>query len=156
MKKNLNILWICGLLIYAESVLSACPSNFNHLSANMPPFSDPMLSNIRQSILDTSMLQIVVSAKQQGMSKDQVISMAMRQADEFENAAKQNAQAGSDASTYLTPKAIVVGVNNRRLPLSLECGGASSMVEAAECAVIQQVWGAMANREIARQVPACW
>ncbi|MGJ0516151.1 MAG: hypothetical protein ACR65O_10455 [Methylomicrobium sp.] len=133
-----------------------CPLDFKHLSPNMPPFEDPMLSNIRQSIFDTSMAQIVSGAKQQGMSKDQTISMAMRQADEFENTARQNANAAAEVSTYLTPRAIVTGVNRGSLSLSLPCSGSPSMVEAAECAVIQQVWGAMANREIAKQLAPCW
>lgn len=135
---------------------SNCPVNFNHLSANMPAFSDPMLSDIRQSILATSMAQIVSGAKQQGMSQQQTIGMAMRQADEFENTARQNAAAAAEVSTYLTPRAIVIGVNRGSLSLSLPCSGSPSMVEAAECAVIQQVWGAMANREIAKQIDACW
>jgi len=133
-----------------------CPANFGHLSSSLPPFSDPMLSNVRQQILATSMTQIVSGAKSQGISKSQTVSMAMRQADEFENTAMQNAKAVSGVSTYLTPKAIVMGVNNRSLSLSLPCSGTNSMVEAAECAVIQQVWGAMANREIAKLIPVCW
>jgi len=140
----------------AATLNSSCPKSFNHLSVSMPRFNDPQLSNIRQSILDTSMSQIVSGAKQQGMSKNQTISMAMRQAEEFENTALQNAKAASGVSTYLTPRAIVTGVNSGRLSLSLPCSGSASMVEAAECAVIQQVWGAMANREIAKMIGVCW
>ncbi len=102
------------------------------------------------------MSQIVSGAKQQGMSQQQTIGMAMRQSDEFENTARQNAAAASGVSTYLTPRAIVTGVNRGSISLSLPCSGSPSMVEAAECAVIQQVWGAMANREIAKQIEVCW
>lgn len=156
MKETIKELLFCGLFMFTECAFSACPASFNHLSTNMPPFSDPMLSNIRKSILDTSMPQIVSGAKQQGMPKGQVISMAMRQADEFENTARQNASAAVGVSTYLSPREIVTGVNRGRLPLSLPCSDSPSMVESAECAVIQQVWGAMANREIAKQIEVCW
>jgi hypothetical protein len=138
------------------SSTSACPKNFHHLSVNMPNFRDYELSSLRRSILDTSMSQIVSGSKKQGMSKSQTISMAIRQAEEFEKTAKQNAVAGAEMSTYVTAQAIVSGATSGKLPLSLKCSGALSMVESAQCAVIQQVWGAMANREIAKQIPVCW
>lgn len=137
-----------------DQTSTSCPANFSHLAAQMPRFRDAKLSDIRQSILDTDMADIVAKSKQQGQSKSQTINMALRQAQEFDSSARQNAKAASGVSSYLTPQAILAAADSGSLSLSLSCE--SSMVEAAECAVIQQVWGAMANREIAKQLEVCW
>ncbi|MGJ0516150.1 MAG: hypothetical protein ACR65O_10450 [Methylomicrobium sp.] len=135
---------------------STCSVNFNHLSASMPAFSDPMLHTTREFILNYTMVTVVSDAKNRGWSRKQAVEMAMRQADKFEEAAQQNARAASGVSTYLRPKGIVMGVNSGQISLSLPCSGSTSMVEAAECEVIRDVWQAMLFREIARQLPFCW
>jgi hypothetical protein len=142
--------------LLSGSTKSGCLSNLSYLSGNMPAFSDPMLKNSRQFILNYTMATVVSDAKSRGWSRDQAASMALQQADKFEDTAQQNAKAGSGVSTYLTPKAIVMGANSGRLPLSLPCSGSISMVEAAECEVIRDVWQSMLFREIARQIPMCW
>lgn len=135
---------------------TTCPPNFNHLSSNMPEFHDSQLSDIRRDILATNLASIVAAAKQQGISKDQAISMALRQADEFESTARQNAAAGAGVSTELTTRGIVTAVKTGRLALNLPCSGSASMVQAAQCGVIMQIWGAMANREQAKFMETCW
>ena len=135
---------------------SSCPPNFNHLSSEMPEFRDSFLQDIRQSILDTSVAGIISASKQQGMSKSQTISMALRQADEFESTARINAKAGAEVSTELTTRGIVTSVKTGRLPLSIPCGGSASMVQAAQCGVISQIWGAKMNRELAKFIQMCW
>lgn len=139
-----------------NNTISSCPSNFNHLSDEMPAFNDPNLREIRRDILATNLAGIIAAAKQQGMSKNQAISLALRQADEFESTARINAKAGAGVSTELTTRGIVTAVRTGRLALDIPCSGSASMVQAAQCGVIMQIWGAKANREQAKYMETCW
>jgi hypothetical protein len=140
----------------ATGTISKCPPNFNHLSDEMPQFRDPFLNDIRVDILNTSVTGIIAASKQQGMSKSQTINLALRQADEFESTARTNAKAGAGVSTELTTRGIVTAVKTGRMPLNLPCSGSASMVQAAQCGVISQIWGANMNWEIAKFMQACW
>lgn len=147
---------LANILTNTSDATSACPTNFDHLSSEMPEFHDPKLREIRQDILATNLASIVVSAKQQGLGKNQAISLALQQADEFESTARQNAAAGAGVSTELTARGIVTSVRTGQLSLDIPCNGSASMVQAAQCGVILQIWGAMANREQAKYMETCW
>lgn len=67
-----------------SSTNGACPEDLSHLASSMPRYSDSMLSQARQAVLQTNIRQAMSTARAQGYSPRQAAAATLEQARQAE------------------------------------------------------------------------
>jgi hypothetical protein len=135
-----------GVSAFAQN--SSCQSTLAYLANPLPTTGYQPLDSLRSQILTTSVIDAMAKMKAQGMSLDQGIDLATRQADAdeanlltIERAIRGSVQAGHADS-------LMRGLKARNYS---EAGFQEDVLGASERAYVANDWGALANRETAKQ-----
>jgi hypothetical protein len=137
-----------SLGVSASAQNSSCQSTLAYLNTRIPTTGYQQLDTLRMKILATSVIEAMATMKAQGMSLDQGIDLSVKQADadeanllSIERTIRGSAQNGRADS-------LMRGLKSRDYS---KAGFQEDVLGAAERAYVADDWGALANRETAKQ-----
>lgn len=132
---------------------TSCSGTYSQLAPVIKNYQDSGLQEMRNSVLNTDVADLIRQAKAQVGNKAKAIELSKMQATEHDNVAADAAQSSSE--TWGGPgEDLVAKLNGVRLPLNIQCN--NSLPYMGICASVVNQWGSVASKFTAEILRKCW
>ena len=136
-----------------NGIPSTCQKNLAFLSASFPEYTDNLLREVRNAVLQEDINNMISGAKRMGYSKSEAIRQSMLQADSCEQTAIESAQCAlRTSSTSQTLDDLLAAA--QKFSININC--TNGIHDPCACNFIANVWGAIASKASAMQMEICW
>lgn len=130
------------------SPTGACPANLRHIAPKLPMYQDPLLQQVRQSVLNEDIAAVMTKIRGAGMTPSQGASRMLSDAKAFEEQAVRAEECVRAVTT--TPEPILQSLRQGTFPM----GTRGTIQENCAKSYVNAYYGAVGSRELA-VVVAC-